>query len=498
MPSFQDLPVETIDLIFSKLVLHKDNTQSIYASKDQKVETKALLNLTKTSRLCRSIALPILFHNINQYHKGKYIFNMLISHQDLAQCIKDLALPFEWYSWPAYSYLKDIAQSLGVEGPVVSTLRHGNPMTAELSLALAVCSGVERLELQIPDHPWKKSFRLTVNVFKEISRELQAAPYLENLRYLEFFTGSASVWGIIPSGIPPLLQLSPRLEVLVLKGNEGCGGRHLIASFDLDDCRPALESLVEIQMIQWPLTNLNADTAVLKKILTATNSLTSFTYVCKELGIDHLFLHEHPPWQLVNMLLPVKSSLQHLTLDFKLRKINQGNHYRSSLTAHKKIAIDPYHLKQFTELKTIKLDQFSYCRHQFDREIETATHLADMLPISVRSLTMSFPRYFRGYQCLSCILHLGKRAAAGEFPALEYVQIDAPIIQHRKIEWIRRSASNWTREDRVQKEKMYDELLEDAARDEEDQRLKSVKAFAGSGVQLWWNSWRVVTREVER
>jgi len=305
MPCFEDLPVELIDHIFSHLLLPDQNAWSGYIDIYPNVDVKVLVSLTGTSRLCRSLALPIIFHSIRKTHRRKYIFNMFNSHQDLTQCTKAISLPFVRPRNSDYSDVQDTASRFGVGGPVVRSVQQGLPETAEVGLALALCSSVERLKIRLPDHnrntDWNNtSFRPTFNLFNIISSQLGTVPCLKNLKYLMCYTRpevglSARFAHPLELAIPKLLELTPKIEVLVLGGNHHKYHR-LGEPFDADICRPALGSLTEIQLLEWPLNYDNDnDINVLEQILTATTRLKKFVYVsCGFKGWGN----EYPPRRL--------------------------------------------------------------------------------------------------------------------------------------------------------------------------------------------------------
>ncbi|KAI1056143.1 hypothetical protein LB507_001511 [Fusarium sp. FIESC RH6] len=210
MARFEDLPVEMVNSIFSQLVTPGHDPWTDYMTRFPLADTKTLLSLIATSRLCRSLALPILFHSINKSQKAKYILNMFDAHKDLAHLTNDLSLPFSLHSKCDHSDVQDIASRLGIGDSVDCSIHEGRPETAEASLALALCSRLERLRIQLPDHceanEWKNdSFSTAFNLFRIISSGLETVPFLENLKHLECFTGKRKHGGRI-HGIPRLLN----------------------------------------------------------------------------------------------------------------------------------------------------------------------------------------------------------------------------------------------------------------------------------------------------
>ncbi|RFN45485.1 f-box domain protein [Fusarium flagelliforme] len=332
MSRLENLPVEIVDRIFSQLCHHCNNKYPETPTSDHGRDNEALFQLTRTSRTCRSIALPFLFHSFYHYQEVTYIFKMFNWHQDFTQCTRALVLPFS-STCSDIPLVRGTAERLSLADPKAVDFVDLKPFdfaaisnhpSAEASLALTLCSKVKRLQITLDTLDRNRaSFKDTFHLFKRISGQRGTPAVLQSLKHLEVRTGFEPTDGIVASGIPLLLELSPRLEVLILRDRGGFKPRCVEKCFFADRVRPALESLVEIQMIGWDLTRRNTDNLVLGEFLNATKRLKRFKYLSSvknadfpsdwELGLLH---HEYPPRHLINMLLRVQSSLQHLTLDF--------------------------------------------------------------------------------------------------------------------------------------------------------------------------------------
>ncbi|CAG7557866.1 unnamed protein product [Fusarium equiseti] len=480
MSRLESLPVEMVDRIFSYLCHHCNNTYPEFPTSDLRRDNEALFQLTRTSRTCRRVALRFLFHSFYRYEEVRYIFKMFNAHQDFAQCTRALFLPFR-SAFLDIPLVRSTAERLSVANIKACeyTLRYNHP-SAEASLALTLCCNVKRLQITLDTLDRSRaSFKSTFHLFKRIAEQRGTPAVLQSLEHLEVRTGFQPTDGIVASGVPLFFELSPRLNVLILRGRDGFKPKCLEKVFFAENVRPALESLFEIQMIGWDLTRRSTDSYVLEQFLTSTKRLRTFKYLSSvknpdlvsdwELGLFH---HEYPPQHLINILLGVKPTLQHLTLDFGERGLTRD----PSLDTHD-IIIDCRQLKQFTNLETLEIDQFCYCPHQLgglNRGREKATYLADMLPITVRKLTISFPRYRGGHQCLDCILHLGQRVVDRDFPLLEDIDIHA------------RAATPVYDPDRVVDAIT---LVDDGEQDSRIQRIRIEKAFIGSGVVIKYRSW---------
>jgi hypothetical protein len=480
MSRLESLPAEIVDRIYSHLCQHCNNTYPEFPSSDLRRNNKALFQLTRTSRTCRNIALRFLFHSFYREKNLIHIFKLFNWHPEFAQYTRAMVLPFGSYlsHCPLVSCM---AEKLSVADlPALEYALFYNDRTAEASLALTLCSKVKRLQISLDTLDRSSaSFKSTFDLFKRISEHRGTPAVLQSLEHLEVRTGLSPTDGIVASGVPLFLELSPLLEVLILRGRDGFKPKCLEKAFFAEKVRSALESLVEIQMIGWDLTRRSTDSYVLEQFLTSTKRLRTFKYLSSvknpnlvndwELGLFH---YEYPPRHLINILLRVQPTLQHMSLDYGERGLIRD----PSLDTHD-IIIDCRQLKQLTNLETLEIDQFCYCPHQLaglNRGREKATYLADMLPITVRKLTISFPRYRGGHQCLDCILHLGQRAVARDFPLLEDIEINDRAATrvfdpNRVVDTLR--------------------LVDDGEQDSRIQRIRIEKAFIGSDVVIKYRFW---------
>lgn len=478
---FEKLPNEIFTYVLEDLCHHCNDRYPESPTGDLVRDSVALLSLARTSRRCRSIALPFLFHGFYDCDEAKYIFKMLNWHPDLAGFTRAISLPFE-SSLRNYPLVERTANRLSVADlKAVDYALIKDHSSLEASLAFTLCSKVERLQIRLDTLDRSRaSFKNTFYLFREISKKRRTPALLPSLEYLEVRTGLEPTDGIVASGVPLILEFTPRLEVLVLRGRDGFKIYNSEKGFFADKVRPALESLVEIQMIGWDLTRRNSDSYVLKEFLAATKRLRTFKYLSsvKKPSLNSvwdvgLFHHEYPPQHLVNMLLRVKSTLQHLTLDFGERGLEKEP---NSPDTHD-IIIDCGQLKEFTHLETLEIDQFCYCPHQIEglnRDIERNTYLADMLPTTVRKLTISFPRYRGGYRCRNCIMHLGQRVVVGDFPLLQHVEINARVATPKYDP--NHVVSPMT-------------LVDDPERDISINRREIEKSFMGSSVVVKYRFW---------
>ncbi|KAH7191818.1 uncharacterized protein B0J16DRAFT_393856 [Fusarium flagelliforme] len=265
MSRLESLPVEIVDRIFSHLCHHCNNTYPEIPTSDHGRDNKALFQLARASKPCRSIALPVLFHSFYHYQEVRYIFKMFNWHQDFTQCTRTLFLPFR-------STCSDIPLVRSTAGMIsVADLKafdfalENQHPSAEASLALTLCPKVKRLQITLDTLDRSRaSFKNTFHLFKRISGWRGTPAIFQSLKYPEVRMGFEPTDGIVASGVPLLLEMSPRLEVLILRGRDGFKPKCVEKCFFAQKVRPALESLVEIQMIGWDLTRRNTDSYVLE------------------------------------------------------------------------------------------------------------------------------------------------------------------------------------------------------------------------------------------
>ncbi|KAF5243721.1 hypothetical protein FAUST_2716 [Fusarium austroamericanum] len=152
--------------------------------------------------------------------------------------------------------------------------------------------------------------------------------------------------------------------------------------------------------------------------------------------------------------------------------------------------VSPQQIRQFFQLETLKMRQSCYCRHERGRhklekeERNRTTYLADFLPTTVRNLTIFWKPSRTAYQCLDCILYLGKRAVAGDFPMLENFIVQRTIaadVMHGLPDQQNGEDAGISEEDAA-----VVELQGPACRVRE--------AFEGSGVATGFRIWNPVDR----
>ncbi|KAJ4253409.1 hypothetical protein NW762_010567 [Fusarium torreyae] len=398
-----------------------------------KADVHALKALTQTSRRCRSVAMPILFHSPSRCLSPTYFLGIVEHEPDLAHFTKVLTLPL-------------LGSSTSINRPILTRLAKGLSLemsssadlsdyqeSVEIGLMLAFCSNLERLTLRITDSQGKSektSFEFLQHILK-----LQLIPGLSNLRHLDIDTSKCKRFSIAGTELSLFLHESPVLESLVLRGTNGQRVPDDDYEFDIRRFAPALQNLKTLQILEWSFHGGTSDSVALGKILSLAQNLRSFTFIVDDEGIwsddgvpwggVDVRLFHIPPSRFIEFLKPVQSTLQHLSLNFG-NKIYAGAYQSPDL-----MLLSPQQMESFASLESLSLDLKCYCRHLFGckkvgPKFEEKTCLTELLPPTLRSLTVFFAGGGWG-ECLPDVLYLGDRVVAGDFQNLQRVTIKAPV-----------------------------------------------------------------------
>ncbi|KAL6918292.1 hypothetical protein ACHAPO_011527 [Fusarium lateritium] len=247
----------------------------------------------------------------------------------------------------------------------------------------------------------------------------------------------------------------------------------------MNTLRPVLEGLVEIRIFGCVLDRQLYNIRWVTQLVAAARNLQTFKYICDTSAewITKYGRGRRPRNNFVGMLKGARGSLRHLTIDFDGTQVRAKSHAT---------VIAPGEIREFVQLETLEIDQFCYCKHQLgrdklqDEEWDRKTYLADFLPTTVRNLTIFWKTNPTFYQCLDCVLCLGARVVAGDFPNLESVQIDAPIIPHK----------TFGAEDEEKKENNWNGKLDTIAAELEGKACRFEEAFKDSGVVTRFRIWK--------
>ncbi|KAF5627565.1 4-coumarate ligase-like 7 [Fusarium sp. NRRL 25303] len=440
--------------------------------------TKALLALTQTSKDFRSIAMPILFHSLGPHLPSTYFFRVLDCHPDLAHIVKHLCLPLS--TSKNSSVMKDsvlltrYADRLSLSYELM-TATQSTIVDVEMCLAMALCSDIERLKIQISDYQIigrTRHFELLYSLL-DSSKHGEIFP---KLRHLDIDKTRCIRFSLCDPEPILLLRGAPHLQTLVLRGPGGERHAHQNSDSGIQEFCAGVTNITELQILGLPFFTGNWQTRGLERILGAAQNLKTFKFVNDGYSRWHTQARSQiSPAQLIEFLSTrTHQSLQHLSLNFDSKMVP------SQRNLGQPDPITPQQIKQFTNLNTLEMDHSCYYSHVVRRNgeeiiFEQETYLVDFLPQTVQSLIIFFNRSVR-YDILDDITYLGQQTVAGDFPSLKRVQVDAPI------RYTMPGSNSWDDDwDNEQLAKLSSEM--DVRREEFQ------KAFAGSGVDTQFRTW---------
>ncbi|TXC06080.1 hypothetical protein FocTR4_00010821 [Fusarium oxysporum f. sp. cubense] len=283
---------------------------------------------------------------------------------------------------------------------------------AEMCLAMALCSDIERLKIQISDDRiMGKSmhFELLYTLLDKFKHE----KILPNLRHVDIDKSECFKFSLCDPEPILLMRAAPRLETLILRGPGGETYADQNSDSDIQEFCSGVRNITEFQILGLPFFTGSTgswQTLELERILGAAQNLNTFNLTNPVNRVPQ----------------PTNSkTLQRLSLNLDSRlEPSQRN-------LKKPQPITPQQIKQFTNLTTLEVDSSCYYSHTVQRNrdgviVEQETYLVDFLPQAVQNLTIFFNKSAR-YEIMDDITYLGQRAVAEDFPKLKRVQIDAPI-----------------------------------------------------------------------
>ncbi|KAH6999332.1 hypothetical protein EDB80DRAFT_724578 [Ilyonectria destructans] len=487
--SVEDLPVEILRVIFSHFCHHCClGPLSTFPISDQRDDVKALKALTHVSTSFRSVALPILFHNPTSHVQYYALLQALDRQPDLAQCVKVLYLPTSSTAEPKnLPLLERMAEKLSVNIGSVDEPRNLQK-DLETDLLMSLCPKVEHLEIHITDDEGKKQ-KTTFGFLRRHLKHLAEASGFSKLRFLEINSSGCNRFSVASRELSLFLRETPLLETLVLKGTEGHRLPDLDKGFDLESCRPALQSLTTFQVTGWSFHGGDSDTHTLSQMIALAPNLKAFTFSTDSDGTwgdSQVRRHHMPPTRFIEILKPRQGTLQYLSLDFGRKVTASGYQYPALMM------ISTQQMRRFASLQTLELDISCFCRHLFGRDkmggsFEQKICLTELLPLTVRHLTIrgfemsAFTMVSgekRWHECWQDLLHIGERAMAGDFPGLQRVQVHFPTRAQMPC------SNGW---DDYQGNLLLDEVSK--IWDERRREFKAV--FKGSGVETGFKAWYI-------
>ncbi|CAG1977895.1 unnamed protein product [Fusarium graminearum] len=424
--SLGQCPTEILNCIFRWFCWHCRNTQCSRESSAQKTDCKALLALTQTSKLCRDIAMPILFHCSNAHLPSRYIFNVLLYQPDLAQYTSTLDLHSSMMFVPDSSALFKYMAAKNIDSSVFGDQQSNICWrSVGASLLLSICSNITSLALNDD----------SIHGLLEYSPSLWGTFKCHKLEYLECQLNKAD--GRIFDMLLSLLYASPTLDVLVLSKMKTDGDWAQLFTYAMVKLLPALNNATEIPALGCLLMkSFEKSGRETRDMIFPVKNLRTFKHsVDASSGVSSRLEPELVGPRLPNntfrTLTASRVILKYATVDS--HQIQRDFYVRSMF-------VSPQQIGQFSHLETLKIRQTCYCRHERgkdkleEEEWNRTTYLADFLPTTVRNLTILWKPSRTAYQCLDCILYLGQRAVAGDFPMLENFIVQRTIaadVMHR-------------------------------------------------------------------
>ncbi|CAM1510914.1 Fc.00g084270.m01.CDS01 [Cosmosporella sp. VM-42] len=432
--SFATLPNELIHLFCEKLCprcsglpFENDETD------EESGQASGLKALCVVSRDIRDIAQPHLFHRPRKFTRLIPFIEVLVDRPDLAanvkeyRCCGDSSI-LAWKGDTNVDYFKAVARSrqLDIDGdPEFDDLYRVDEVVLVRflnELAIALLPGLEVLLATLNydgfvRYPTRN--RYLARRFKRIGPDRG----LVGLRTIDLVPGDVDIdtgFSLSTPGVTVLLGASPDLTSLRLSGlTSFYNSRTDDSPLNLADIAPALQGLRSLEISRGAIDDdRDKEYTYLRDIMTLCPSLNHFRYHAASTYIGERINHI-PAARFLKTLEPQKRTLEHLDLDLCDAITRAG--YLSAESCQ----IGPSKLKQFTVLKTLKLDEGSFCRHWFPIDQdgfpeEKVSCLTQILGPSVESLVVNLAD--NGY-AVPDIIHLGREVGEGKFPGLRSLQV---------------------------------------------------------------------------
>ncbi|KAG8675896.1 hypothetical protein FPOAC2_01978 [Fusarium poae] len=439
-----NLPTELLKYVFSRFCFHCHSPQSIndpevnrtYAH-ELRLGSANLLALSQTSKRCRRIAMPILFHQVGSDITLRYMLQVLDRDRDLAPNIKILHLPY-YMTDECRSVLYKTASSFA--GMSMSyRLALEDPYDVQINTLLGLASNLQALTIRFSGEG------INLDFFEKTLTQRGFKARFADLRYLELEADDFVTFSAAGSGLSFLLQQSPQLETLVLRGIEQAESPSYGPEFEDPKSNMALPNLKELQIRGWSFRESCNDRHPLLKLFHRAKNLTSFKYVIDKgpgsYSEERPQVHHVAPKYLLRYLNSEK--LQYLHLDFKLN--STGPHILGLTTyfdlrdppRFESTIITREQLGRFTNLTSLTLDPLCFCRHVSEGTLDRQkfdhqkTCLTDLLTPSIRDLTLLLKGDDMRWICWDDILYLGHKAREGALPELQTVTAEIPQLRSR-------------------------------------------------------------------
>ncbi|EKJ68935.1 hypothetical protein HYE68_000161 [Fusarium pseudograminearum] len=360
--------------------------------------------------------MPILFHCSNAHLPSRYIFNVLLYQPDLAQYTSILDLHSSMTFVPDSSALLKHMAAKDIDPSVFESRICWKSVGA--SLLMSICSNITSLALNDD----------SILALLEYSPSLWGTFECPQLKYLEcqLNTTDERIFDVLLS----LLHASPTLDVLILSTTKTDEDWAQLLRHAMYKLLPPLNNVAEIQAL-WCLVMTSYETSgrETRDIIIPVKNIRTFKYSVD--ASSEVSSRLEP--ELVGPRLP-NNTFRALTASaVTLKCLTIDNHEIKRDFYSRSMFVSPQQIRQFYQLDTLEIRQSCYCRHERgkkkleEEDWNRNTYLADFLPTTVEHLIILWKPDRTTYRCLDCVLYLGQRAVAGDFPMLKSVVVQCRI-----------------------------------------------------------------------
>lgn len=441
--SLTSLPFEILKLICQSLCAHCWNPSacpSRLAFEAQYEGISALKTVSETCKTLKSIAQPIMFHrpclHIRTHKLGSFV-RLVRQRPDLANCVKQICSEMHESSKQDISEEdKEYMVSLAPELRLNSTNDHDLNFLGYFltDLLLALLPNIECLMVDVEGY---------LEVYEELDRSWfghrcemlsrdEGSAALPKLRMLRIAMTDSHGFPADHIGLGVLLRAAPNVENITIWGLNYIKDDYS-GDYDLETFMPQFKKLRALDLRSCELLPDEDDRLYLQKLVNHTDQLQKLRY----------WTHDRSQWgfigfsalQLLDVLIETScnETLVHLDLDLDVADSEWQ-------TEDRQRQIGPL-LGQFPNLKTLKLDERSFCRHWLPPphcDLCGDTCISRMLPSSVRIFII---RAMEDCRALDDIIHLSGEITVGKFPSLECLGIDVRRARRSKKSFAKFSES---------------------------------------------------------
>ena len=429
MTALSSLPTEILSVIFEKFCRHcQDQTTCVQSNIDyvlSDADRRALYNLCLTCRAFHDIARPVMLHRpyLAQREWLSSFVKFIRKRPDMAIHVKQICgeIIFDHdLQREDFLFLEDTAAMLQLRDP-------NHPPFASMAMRYAMeiliaslprieCLVLRRQYLMLYDTVGKY-FLNSCSILEKDDSGSVALPFLRMLT-LQMYPDMEDVNGLPGSSM--ILKNAPNLEHLVVWHAGGFQPSDMV--YTRKEWQPELKKLkvLDLRASQLKLYE-EPDKNWLCNLIDHSDSLNMFRYWnddWQRFENSPTFLSAH---QVLDLLIQTRChlSLTHLDLNCftdpsRQSKEDQKRHLGKLIS-------------QFPNLKTLKLDEQSFCQHWLPVEQKESTGIScitSILPGTVHSLVL---RAMLDGKCLDDLLDLSDQIKDGNFPHLRRLGVELRV-----------------------------------------------------------------------